>query len=148
MSKAKINFKLQQDQEGYPPVAVETVWAQKAEPEGFFLDNIPFFEREATLGDLVFATERDAVLWFERIIKPSGNSLLRLVFFDNAPMDQIRQEIRNLGCESELFQEHMLLAINVPPEQSLKTIQEYLASAAARGWIDYEEPILRHPANR
>jgi hypothetical protein len=56
---------------------------------------------------------------------------------------RFRQTLSSIGCESEYFQKHNLIAINIPPEASLKAVQDYLAAVAARGWIDYEDPILR-----
>ncbi|MGA3144230.1 MAG: DUF4265 domain-containing protein [Verrucomicrobiota bacterium] len=143
MSKIKINFELHRDEDGYPPIESESLWAQESESGLYLLDNIPFFEREATVGDLVAANAIDGVLWFVRVVKPSANSLIRAVFFDTASIDEVRQKLSSIGCESEYFQKHNLIAINVPPEASLKAVQDYLAAVAARGWIDYEEPILR-----
>ncbi len=140
---AKIHFRLHQNEDGYPPLAVESVWAQKDEPEGYILDNIPFFEREATLGDVISAKESNGILWFERILKPSSNSLLRAIFFDRARIDEIRQGLFNLGCDSEAYLAQNLVAINVPPDKLLKNVQEYLRGAADQGWLDYDEAILR-----
>jgi hypothetical protein len=147
MNGTKIHFRLHQDENGYPPVTIESVWALKAEPEGYFLDNIPFFEREATLGDLVSAKESEGIFWFERILKPSANSLLRAMFFDKGRINEIRHGLSNMGCESEAYPDQNLITINLPPSQSLKAVQEYLRAAADQGWLDYEEPILRHKAS-
>ena len=59
LKHVKIQFNITQDSEGYPPVAVEGVWAMKAPCGSYVLDNIPFFTRDATFGDTVTAKEDD-----------------------------------------------------------------------------------------
>ena len=76
----KIHFQLEQDEDGYPPVAVESVWAQPAGQTGeYIVDNVPFFTRDATIGDTVRVREDDGNLWFERVVARSTNSLVRVV---------------------------------------------------------------------
>ena len=70
----KIVFPMEQDDDGYPPATTESVWASEA-PGGYYkLDNIPFFESEATLDDVVEAINHDGELVFSRIVRESKNS--------------------------------------------------------------------------
>lgn len=110
---AKIQFRLAQDADGYPPVAVEGIWATKASTTGYMLDNIPFFTREATLGDTVSVTVEDDTLWFSGVLIRSGNSLLRVVLFDPSRVDVVRKGLSGLGCSSEWNQPHKLVGVNV-----------------------------------
>ena len=50
-SQVKILFQLTQDEDGYPPIQVEGVWALSAPDgaDGYLIDNVPFFTRDATL---------------------------------------------------------------------------------------------------
>jgi hypothetical protein len=139
----KILFRLPQDADGYPPVAVESVWATNAQPGIYLLDNIPFFTREATLGDAVLASDEKGDLWFTRIQVESTNSLVRVVLFDVARLDELRQQLTQLGCSTEWDEPHNLVAVNVPDSADLSAIQNYLQTNSERGWFDYEEPILR-----
>lgn len=139
---AKIQFRVAQDAGGYPPVAAEGIWATKA-PTGYTLDNIPFFAREATLGDTVSVTVEDGTLWFSAVLIRSGNSLLRVVLFDPCRVDEVRKGLSGLGCSTEWDQPHKLVGVNVPYTSSLSAVQAYLQRESAQGWLDYEEPILR-----
>jgi len=52
----KLFFTLVPDEEGYPPFSVESVWGKLTAVAGqYVIENIPFFTREATLGDVVHA---------------------------------------------------------------------------------------------
>ena len=85
---SKVHFRLVQDEDGYPPVSVESVWAQPSTKAGeYVLDNIPFFAREATIGDVVQVREEEGHLWFDKVVRRSQNSLVRVVFFDRAAVE-------------------------------------------------------------
>lgn len=140
----KVHFRLAQDDDGYPPVAVESVWAQ-AGPHAreFVIDNVPFFAREATLGDTVLVTEDEGHRWFDTVVLRSTNSLVRVVFFDRTIVERVSNRLTVIGCSTEYLREHKLLAVNLPHEVKLTDVQAYLKSEADQGTLDYEEAIIR-----
>jgi hypothetical protein len=139
----KINFRVKAGDDGYPPVAVESLWANPA-GDGYLIDSIPFFTSEATNGDRVVARngEGDA-LWFDGILQRSGNSLIRVVFFDLDSQDAVVSHLTGLGCGTERMAQFKLLAVDIPQDVVLGDVQTYLQTQASAGLIDYEEPILR-----
>ena len=140
----RIHFPLQQDEDGYPPVAVESVWAQPStQAREYVLDNVPFFARDATIGDTVLIREEDGNLWFEKLMYRSGNSLVRVVFFDPDVVKVVSDRLVSMGCDVEYLQDHELLAVSIPASTALSEVQGYLQAEATTGTIDYEEPILR-----
>ncbi|MGK3969349.1 DUF4265 domain-containing protein [Sorangium sp. So ce118] len=140
----KVYFRLVQDEDGYPPVAVESVWAQSTIKAGeFVLDNAPFFAREATIGDTVLVREEDGHLWFEQVVHRSRNSLARVVFFDRTCIERVNEQLVAFGCSTEYTKTHNLLAVSIPETVNLRDVQNYLQAEASVGTIDYEEPILR-----
>ncbi|HEL5339990.1 TPA: DUF4265 domain-containing protein [Stenotrophomonas maltophilia] len=140
----KVFFQLEPDADGYPPVSVESVWATpgKAERE-YVIDNIPFFEAEAALGDTIHVQEREGQLWFDRVVSRSENSLIRIVFFDKSCVETVKSQLESLGCSTEYLRQYDLLAVNVPSSANLADVQAYLRSEERAGRIDSEEPILR-----
>jgi hypothetical protein len=143
-NKVKILFRLSQDDDGYPPIAAESVWAGVTPENRFVLDNIPFFTREATFEDVVSADEdNEGNLWFSEIRVRSENSLLRVVLFETDRLNELRQQLVDLGCATEWSGAQNLLAINVPGTVALASIQTHLHEKSLLGWLDYEEPILR-----
>lgn len=144
MGSAKIHFPLAQDEDGYPPVAVESVWANPSKkPDEYVLDNVPFFARAATLGDVVHVREEGGQLWFESVVHRSQNSLVRIVFFDRAAVERVNGQLVTFGCSTEYIKAHNVLAVSIPIGVSLEAIQDYLRFEAGLGTLDYEEPILR-----
>ena len=97
MSKhVKILFEIEGQDE------VESVWAIPVE-DGYQLDNIPFHAREVALGDVVRVTkEADGALRFDGLVRASGHSTIRLWFASAGDVQGTRDELRRLGCPSEL----------------------------------------------
>lgn len=144
MSSVRIHFPLVQDEDGYPPVAVETVWASPTvSPHEYLIDNVPFFARDATIGDVVRVREEDGQHWFDGVVHRSTNSLVRVVFFDQESVERISTALVALGCSIERLKEHSLMAVSVPRSTKLTEVQTYLQLETDAGAIDYEEPLLR-----
>jgi hypothetical protein len=140
----KIHFHLEQDEDDYPPAAVESVWATSGGRDNeFVVDNIPFFIRDATIGDCIEANEEDGALWFKTVIRPSGNTLLRVIFFAEEQTQEITQQLISFGCTAEYASNYRLLAVSVPAHVELSVIRDYLDREAALGRLDYEEPLIR-----
>lgn len=140
----KVHFHLAQDEEGYPPVAVESLWAEPGtKPDEYVIDNVPFFVRDVTVGDTVQVRKEDGHRWFESLVSRSQNSLVRVVFFDRTCVDTVSEQLVALGCSTEYLREHNLMAVSIPITVALTDIQTYLQSEASAGRIDFEEPILR-----
>lgn len=145
MENIKIHFKLVADEDNYPPVAVESVWARATNtPDEYIIDNIPFFTREAALEDRVRVRQLDGHHWFDHIVAPSGNSLFRIVFFDQSAISKIRENLISMGCSTEVFLKYNLMAICAAKTSNIPHLQNYFNDEAAAGTIDYEEAILRH----
>jgi len=140
---SKIVFRLEQDADGYPPVAYEGIWAIYQEGSRYLIDNIPFFTREATVGDSVEANNRDGELIYVRTLTQSGNSLIRIVYYEGTDPAILRKDLEHIGCSTEWDGDHQLIAINVPPEVMLNDIQEFLQTGFDQDRWDYEEVILR-----
>ena len=39
--------------DGYPPVSMESIWAEETEEGYLKINNIPFYSKEVSLGDIV-----------------------------------------------------------------------------------------------
>ena len=151
--RVKVHFELVQDEDGYPPAAVESVWATALGQGRFRLDNIPFFVYGVSCFDIVLAQERDdGALWFDTLAEASGHSTIRVTIFrdssDRRPRDErveeLRADLRKLGCDSERSHIPGLFSIDVPPEVPLRPVKETLERGKDKGFWDYEEATLAH----
>ena len=143
-SPVKVHFQLAQDEDGYPPVAVESLWAQPSvKPGEYVLDNIPFFARDATIGDTVQVVEQEGQRWFKSLAHASRNSLVRIVFFDRSCVESVSERLVAMGCSTEYLKDHNLMAVSIPAGVNLSNVQSYIQQEADAAKIDFEEPILR-----
>jgi hypothetical protein len=143
-SKVRIHFKLEQDDDGYPPATVETLWGTPTDNGTFVIDSIPFFVKGIAAGDEVTVTREENRLCFNERTKISDHSTIRIVFYQPAQIPQIRQTIEGFGCQSEWCDGYKLAAIDVPGKADYEKVSEYLRALAEREVVDYEESALRH----
>lgn len=141
-SHVKITFALEQDEDGYPPYAVENLWAiQRA--DGYEVDNIPWYAKGIACGDLVAAKpDGDGPLAFERVLRRGGNSTLR-VWLSAAAVEkcqQLRQAIEAAGATSELNGTRFL-SVDVPPG-AVSAVWAYLEDGENRGYWEFEVGYL------
>lgn len=139
----KVLFVLQPDKDGYPPYACESVWATKGDNGRYHIDNIPFFTHEATFGDVIETTEMENELWFSRMVMPSSNSLVRVIYFDTGTYEAIRHSLEEMGCAIEHFAEIRLISVNIPIHITIDTVRSYLQEGFRNEILDYQEAILR-----
>jgi hypothetical protein len=124
--------------------AIESVWAV-VRPRGYEIDNIPFYAYGVALGDVVDAKpDIDGALQFKSVSQPSGHSTVRLWFAEGGEKDvaRVRQELRSLGCSSELTDLPRLVAVDIPPNIDYKSIKAILDSWEKSGMLEYEESCL------
>jgi len=58
-------------------------------------------------------------------------------------VEQFRTELKARGCSTELFSSRRFIAVNVPGEASLASVQDFLTDLETRDLASFEEPILR-----
>jgi len=151
--KIRVHFDLVQDEDGYPPASVETLWATALGKGRFRIDNIPFFVCGVSCFDIVSGKKRaDGAIWFEGLAEESGHSTIRVKIardsIDMRSMDarveELRADLRKLGCDSERSHIPGLFSIDIPPESPYQPVKEILENGDNRGLWDYEEATLAH----
>ena len=144
MVRKKITFELQRDEDGYPPDKWESLWAYETELGLYCVDNIPFYVRGISSGDVVSAEEDCGQLLFKKLVRPSTNSVFRLYLSDASDMQAARDQFRGLGCETELSNLPRLVAVEIPDEVDFEPVGSLFQQGAAGGRWEYEEGVLRH----
>ncbi|WP_192558477.1 DUF4265 domain-containing protein [Pseudomonas allokribbensis] len=129
----------------YPPVSSESVWAERLASGAFIVRNIPFYSKDACLDDEVLVKPgADGEHYFERVITSSGNSTIRIVFFDagKAHVSAVLGSLVNIGCTWEGMSKRFF-SVNIPANVPLGEMIEKLADGEEKGWLDYEYGLLR-----
>lgn len=140
MSDSKILLTYKGDDGNYQ---VESVWATK-EGEYYRINNIPFLAPNIALNDLVKAEEDDGALYFEKLIKPSGHSVVQIVFFDETNIPSVGKELEKMGCTWEGSHLKNLISVDIPAEVNYQTVKEYLNKGEDAGIWSYKEACIAH----
>ena len=123
----------------------EGLWCTE-EGENYIVDNIPFIAKRIALGDTIkveFDSEENAY-YFDDFVAVSGNSTIRVFTFNELTIEEIRKELLDLGCASEVFLERKIIAVNIPVNINYKPIKEFLDNGEEVGKWTYEESCLMH----
>ena len=143
-STHKVAFELKQDEDGYPPVSVETLWASQVGPDLFRLDNIPFYAREVSSEDVVRTEVKFGRNVFQEVVHPSTNSVFRIFVTAESDVPAARASFKYLGCESELSNIPKLFAVEVPGIVPFGPVATLLDDGLEGKRWEYEEACLRH----
>lgn len=143
MEDQKIIFSLEKDEDDYPPNDYETLWASFVENGLYSIDNIPFFVPGISCGDIVKVVEKEGGLFFDGLVRKSLNSVLRIIVYHEMDVGQLRNDLKDLGCESELSHVPNLIALEVPAGISLDSVLEFLDKGESDHNWEYETASLR-----
>lgn len=140
----KILFKLVKDSEGYPPDDWETVWGLEVENSLYKIENIPFYVRGISFGDLVSVDRIGNELFFNELIELSGHSVIRVIVFDSSQTDELTRRMSQMSCDYEGSHIDGFLAFDCPPVANYSEIVQYLEEGENRGKWEYEAASIRH----
>lgn len=128
--------------DGYPPEEWEGLWAIPIGANRFKIDNIPFYARDVSCGDVVEACLDNGEHIFKRVVEPSANSTIRVVIYDLADESAIRSELIKLGCSVEGSGTPGLIALNVP-KANVEDVVDLLEIRFVDEKLDFEEGAIR-----
>jgi|SRR6218665_640495 len=138
----KVLISLEQDEDGYPPASVESLWALPKGGGHFQLDNIPFFATGVAWGDIVSASREEGAFRFQEVVQSSGHSTLRVAISEPADVPAVRALFEQKGCSVEQSHLPRLIAVDVPPSVPLESLRPVLEAGREQGRWDYEEACL------
>jgi len=139
MHRTMLIFPLEPDENGYPPFESESMWGGIAS-DGVRVDNVPYFTRAANYGDIV---EIDASNIFQRLVRPSRNSLLRAYFDeDRERILPFAWRLEELGCICSIGYD-TILAISIPKDVSIDGVRAFLEEEVKPAPFSVEDVLLR-----
>jgi hypothetical protein len=140
----KILFRLKKDADGYPPDDWESVWAYEVEPGLYSIDNVPFFARGVSWGDVVSVDRKDDELHFKEVVRPSDHSVLRVIVHDKSKVGEMHDKLKEMNCDTEQSHLPSLLTVDCPPTAELRKVLDFLNEGEADGRWTYEEASIRN----
>jgi hypothetical protein len=140
----KVRFRLEVDEEGWPPVGSEGMWAEPVADDVYRIDNIPWFVPNIAADDLVRAEAGDdGVLWAIEKIQWSGRLTIRVIPFQQGPLHGDRQAVLDafapVGVSGEGVEQYGLIALDVPADVPFRPVWELLKRGVDLGWWDFDE---------
>ena len=145
-----VTFPLIVDEDGYPPVGSERIWAKRLSKNLYEIDNIPFFVTGISCGDKITAKEVDGILYYDEVVEYSGNTTLHVILLEDKNPEAALQRkdeligfLKSAGCEVEVSHIPTLISVQVPRSASLDAVIAYLKKGAEEKKWDYEESALR-----
>jgi hypothetical protein len=134
----KVRFRLVERRPGWPPGESEGLWAEPV-PDGYRLANTPFFADGCAHSDVVAAsTGRDGRLWFDEVVRESGNCAIRIVVRSGGMKSAI-DRFAALDVHGEGAPQYAVLALCVRPDVDLAAVVRLLAEGAEEGCWNWEE---------
>jgi hypothetical protein len=146
----KVGFELDRDQDGYPPADWEWMWARRVGESTYKIDNVPFFAKLVSSGDIVFAEATATGIIFRNLVHPSGHSTVRVIVHRESRNDDelravvggVRQALQAIGCSTELSHIPNLIAVDIPPDVNYQSVAAFLSQKEHDGLLEYEEACL------
>ncbi len=144
----KVRFRLEQDEDGYPPAGSEGLWAVPLGGDAYRIDNTPWFARNVAVGDVFLAeSDTDGRLWAIERLRWSGNCTIRVVPFRDGPLAGSQQAVLDvfvpLGAAGEGYGSGLnIVALTIPPDADLAGIKRTLQQGGVDGSWAYEEGCI------
>jgi hypothetical protein len=143
----KVVFKLSTDDDGWPPVGSEGLWAAPVTSQTVRLRNTPWFARGVANGDLVSVrTDEHGVLWADEVLEWSGCCTIRVVPFRAGPLEGSLQRVLDafapLRVTGEGLGQYGMVSLEVPADADLPAVKGLLLRGVRDGWWDYEEGCI------
>ena len=138
-------FDLEVDDDGWPPVSGERVWAAPLGSDRFRLENAPWFVRGVAEGDVVRAIASRGDQWprFVEVVEWSGNCTIRVIPFAAGELagdqERVLALFTPLGVTGEGAGIYPIVALTIGPDLDLRAIKTLLRQGSTEGWWEYEE---------
>ncbi len=142
---AHVVFPLEVDDQGWPPVSAERVWAYSLGDNEYRIDNTPWFVRDLACDDVVSATAPDDASHpvFSHMVRKSEHLTIRIICFRRGPLEGNLQAVVDafipLGVFAEGVTQYGMVALDVPRTAALRPIFDRLVTGQEDGSWEWEE---------
>lgn len=143
--RAHVVFPLVQDDDGWPPVGSERVWALPLGADTYRIDNVPWFVRNIAVGDIVRAIPDSPTTHplFIEVVQPSDHVTIRLICFRSGGLQgdlgKALAPFTRLGVYGEGVTQYGMLALDIEPSAPIEQVVALLRQGVSDGWWEYEE---------
>jgi hypothetical protein len=143
--RVEIAIPLEQDEDGFPPMANEYLWAEPLADGNYRLASVPWFARPLAVDDVVRATrDDDGGLRFVERLHWAGHLTIRVAPNPDGPAPEDLQPLidafATVGVRGEgAMPAYPIVALDIPPDADLPAIKALLLEGEAEGRWYFEE---------
>lgn len=137
--RVKLLFEVEYDDNN---IIKESVWATELSNNNYQIDNIPFYAYGYAFKDIVSAEKQSEQLYVSKLVKASGNSTVRILFQNIDNIKEVRNYLKENGCDSEQSNVDSLIAVDIPVNIFYKNIKEFLDNGEIGEKWEYEEACI------
>jgi hypothetical protein len=144
----KVAYRLERNEDGFPPISVELLNAERVSADVFRIKNAPFFAPNVSFGDLVHATPSDVAGQFEfdGLVEASSYTSISIILLDTSMDTFLMDLLRGMNCVLEYgeFGLYRVLAVAVPPASNYASLRSTLTDLEGRELVSFAELSLAH----
>ena len=122
--------------DGYPPVAAESLFVSRISPGRYALESLPFFFREATLGDQILVWEVGNGLYDASMLKRGSNGLVRVFVSEGDRRAAVADRLTNSGVIFEVLPQYGLVSVNTVSCESHSELVQWLLDFCGIGAVE------------
>jgi hypothetical protein len=104
--------------------------------------DIPIFSSGLSIADIISVEREGEHLFFEKIIRPSGHSVVHVAVLKPNTSKEILENLRMYKIDIHSINNGIYLALDIPPNTPYPHIKEYLDNQLKIGNLEYEEAAL------
>lgn len=140
---SKILFRLERNNDGFPPISVESLNADALGDGLFRIKNTPYFTKNVSYDDIVRASEYAAPdqFQFELVTEPSDFTSISIIILDESMDTILMDTFRGHDCVIEYgeFGAYRVVAVAIPGEADYDFLRNELQSFENKGLISFAE---------
>ncbi|MFE6888224.1 DUF4265 domain-containing protein [Streptomyces sp. NPDC057694] len=132
-----VHFRMDADEDGWPPASEESLWAVDLGEGTVRLENTPWFVRGVVGDDIIrVAIDEDGARWAGETVRASQNCTIRLILLKDGGSTAARQSVLDVfhrfGTTGGGIEQFGMVALDVPPDADLRQIRRLVEHGAAR----------------
>lgn len=142
----KIYFELEDD---WHSQKSETLWASHLGGNKYKIENVPFYVKGVSFGDIVNVSENNGELVFQSMATKSGHSTYRIILMPESTTELFQEYWRPMqviGCTYEKASDN-LYSIDVPFSTDIHRAYNLLEQGELSQVWDFEEGDCGHKIN-
>ena len=106
------------------------------------IKEVPLFSSNLALDDIVSVEREGEHLFFEKVIKPSGHSVIHVAILKPNVSTDILASLRLYEIAIYAVKNNIYLALDIPPRVAYRSIKKYLDNQLQLGNLEYQEASI------